>query len=334
MLDRYPFSKHDLCFSKEDEAASSLCRTSQGDPFRVSFRFAAPPAVSRFYLHVKEGSVLSHDIENSCQVIAAHRNALLFCLLVPLPVPVEYLSNPETEPFPVFYKRDRFVYTAGGDRASLKLLPPCLEVDNGDSELEALSPGERLYNPLAGIIQFSCEALGVLCNDDGDYVVAYLVVGPGIPAVPGAEIIAQLCLYFSSHSHWECHGLPICCVDSKDIDYHRGILFCEVFGEHLQVKYLRLPVEARRFPNVCMDLYRSVSIVKDDEGRSKMKFVDVRPSRGYGKYPVSDDSKLWCGVKKVSLVSIDLNSGSVKDVFPYINGSDDLFGGDADMALH
>ncbi|TVU39216.1 hypothetical protein EJB05_12624, partial [Eragrostis curvula] len=289
MLDRYPFAKYDLSFSKEDEeAASPLCRTSQDDPFRVSFRFAAPPAISRFYLHVRGGSVLSDDIENSCQVIAAHRNALLFCVLVPLPVPVEYLSNPETEPFPT-----------------------CLEVGDGDGE-EVLSPGERLYNPLAGIIQFSCEALGVLCNDDGDYAVAYLVVGPGIPAVLGAEIIAQLCLYFSSNSHWELHGLPICCVDSKDvsflfswstkmtlafgsylcwIDYHRG-LFCDVFGEHLQVKYLRLAVEVRRFPNVCMDLYRSVSNVNDDEGRSKMKFVDVRPPRGCGKYPVSDDSKV------------------------------------------
>ncbi|TVU39219.1 hypothetical protein EJB05_12627, partial [Eragrostis curvula] len=44
--------------------------------------------------------------------------------------------------------------------------------------------------------------------------------------------------------------------------------------------------------------------------------------------------ELGCGVKKVLLVSIDLSNGSVKDVFPYLNGAEDLLGADADMALH
>ncbi|RLN33893.1 hypothetical protein C2845_PM03G26850 [Panicum miliaceum] len=52
MLDRHVFSRLDLNSCKDDETTSPLCHTSQGDPFRVSFCFAAPPAASRFYVYV------------------------------------------------------------------------------------------------------------------------------------------------------------------------------------------------------------------------------------------------------------------------------------------
>jgi hypothetical protein len=52
MLERYVFRRDDPESFPGDEAApftASSC-TSQGDPFRVAFLIAAPPAISRLYV--------------------------------------------------------------------------------------------------------------------------------------------------------------------------------------------------------------------------------------------------------------------------------------------
>jgi hypothetical protein len=52
MLERYVFWRDDPESFPGDEAApftASSC-TSQGDPFRVAFLIAAPPAISRLYV--------------------------------------------------------------------------------------------------------------------------------------------------------------------------------------------------------------------------------------------------------------------------------------------
>ncbi|RCV10542.1 hypothetical protein SETIT_2G119900v2 [Setaria italica] len=168
MLDRYVFTRLDLNSCKEDETTSPLCHTSQGDPFRVSFRFAAPPAISRFYLHVQGGN-LSEPCHSSCRILASHKNAVLFCIYVALPVPVEYLSNPESEPFPRFFKQDLFVYIAG-DRPSLKVIPRCPNPEEGVED-------PQLYDPLADIVQFwDAEAICILHDQEKNYVVGYLCV--------------------------------------------------------------------------------------------------------------------------------------------------------------
>ena len=63
------------------------------------------------------------------------------------------------------------------------------------------------------------------------------------------------------------------------IDYHRGILFCDVFAKpNPTVSYLQLPLD--KFPSTncrsqaCSSLYRHVSTVGD--GRV-LKFVNGRP---------------------------------------------------------
>jgi hypothetical protein len=84
MLDRYVFSRLDLNSGKDDETTSPLCHSSQGDPFC----FVAPPAISRFYVHVQGGN-LSEACHSSFHILTAHRNAMLFCIYMPLPVPVE-----------------------------------------------------------------------------------------------------------------------------------------------------------------------------------------------------------------------------------------------------
>nr|TKW31749.1 hypothetical protein SEVIR_2G126300v2 [Setaria viridis] len=155
MLDRYVFTRLDLNSCKEDETTSPLCHTSQGDPFRVFFRFAAPPAISRFYLHVQGGN-LSEPCHSSCRILASHKNAVLFCIYVALPVPVEYLPNPEG---PLI-----FVYIAG-DRPSLKLILPCPNPEEGVED-------PQLYDPLADIVQFwDAEAICILHDEEKNYVV-------------------------------------------------------------------------------------------------------------------------------------------------------------------
>ncbi|TVU13962.1 hypothetical protein EJB05_37402, partial [Eragrostis curvula] len=72
------------------------------------------------------------------------------------------------------------------------------------------------------------------------------------------------CLYSSSKSEWELRELPIHC-EEEDIgellhwstkqvvafgtyfcwiDYKSGMLFCEVFREHLRFSYVKLPVSS------------------------------------------------------------------------------------------
>ncbi|CAL5065762.1 unnamed protein product [Urochloa decumbens] len=302
MLDRHVFTRLDLNSFKEDETTSPLCRTSQDDPFRVSFRLAAPPAISRFYLHVQGGNNLSDPRHSSCRILASHRNAVLFCIYVPLPVPVEYLSNPDGEPFPRFFKQDLFVYVAG-NRPSLQLLPPC------PMPQEDQVASQEFYDPLADIVQFwDAESLCVLHDEEKNYVVGYLCVSREITAGSGAqEVEAQLCLYYSYDSSWEMHALPIFCQrEDMDalfswstttalafgtylcwVDYQCGILFCDMSQEDLSVSYLPLPVYNHLAPDVCMEKYRSISIVQD-EGVPKMMFVDVRPSHGYVNRPRPD----------------------------------------------
>ncbi|KAK3158829.1 hypothetical protein QOZ80_2AG0142160 [Eleusine coracana subsp. coracana] len=404
MLDPYVFKRYDLSTFQEDETTSPQRRTSEG----VSFRVSPLPAVSRLYLHFPKSPGGSDTI---CRIVGSHRNTLLFCLYVPLPLPVDkYPADFPYERQPRFCRQDLFVYTAGSP-PSLNLLPPCHETLVEDEEDDTSS--EELYDPLAGVVNFSeLEGIGILCNNDGDFVVAYLCLSHEITIGSGAQDIeAQMCIYSSSRLEWQLHALPIHC-EQEDIcdllswstkqvvafgsylcwvDYDSGLLFCEVFSKHLRVSYVRMPVSSSPFHEPCVDMYRNIC-VGEDEGKFTMMFADVRPLDGYVYLPRSNgfEFNLWslimeedgnmnwkheqefgfshkdlnirnfipspcgpltfpvvsmeephvgyfvvgepgCGIRKVWLLSVDLISKAV-EVFPYLNGNEDLLGEDADMA--
>jgi hypothetical protein len=66
------------------------------------------------------------------------------------------------------------------------------------------------------------------------------------------------------------------------VDYNCDIQFCEVFKkEHSRrMTYLILPVVAHCFRKACMDMYRNICVV-EDEDIIKLKFVDVTSSHSY-----------------------------------------------------
>ncbi|GJM86537.1 hypothetical protein PR202_ga02405 [Eleusine coracana subsp. coracana] len=167
MLDPYVFKRYDLSTFQEDETTSPQRRTSEG----VSFRVSPLPAVSRLYLHFPKSPGGSDTI---CRIVGSHRNTLLFCLYVPLPLPVDkYPADFPYERQPRFCRQDLFVYTAGSP-PSLNLLPPCHETLVEDEEDDTSS--EELYDPLAGVVNFSeLEGIG---EDEGKFTMMFADVRP------------------------------------------------------------------------------------------------------------------------------------------------------------
>ncbi|TVU13959.1 hypothetical protein EJB05_37399, partial [Eragrostis curvula] len=197
----YVFTRHGLSTFQEDETTSPQRCTSEGEPFRVSFRFAVPLAISRFYVHLPTRHPCHGETETTCRILGSHQNALLFCLYVSLPVLVDkFPADYPYEELPRFCRQDLFIYIAGTSPSlvpcwnRVELSPslarprtrrrmvgpstcPCHEIPVEVDEEDEASSEEELYDPLAGIVPFSdLEGVGVLCNDVGDFVVAYLIV--------------------------------------------------------------------------------------------------------------------------------------------------------------
>jgi hypothetical protein len=91
--------KEDQCPSPADPRTVAHARTSTGHPVRVSFRFAAPPAVSCLDLNVDDGLLDGVDIISS--VVVAHGDSVLIHMMLLLYK--EYEIN----------TTDYFVYNAG-----------------------------------------------------------------------------------------------------------------------------------------------------------------------------------------------------------------------------
>ncbi|CAL4989305.1 unnamed protein product [Urochloa decumbens] len=97
--------------STGDAKTVAACRTSTGDPIRVSVRAAAPPAASSICVEVASSS--------NARIIAAHGDSVLFTVSFD-----GYLYG---------HHPDYFVYSAGAAAAavppSLSLLPPCYHAE-------------------------------------------------------------------------------------------------------------------------------------------------------------------------------------------------------------
>ncbi|KAG2564230.1 uncharacterized protein LOC120645290 [Panicum virgatum] len=105
-----------------DATTSATSHDCVGRPVRASLRVAASPAVSRLHLHLPdrdEGIGYLEDMEEPA-VVAAHRNSILFEVVVP------FKDSYWTDPF--LFPIDYFVYSASSSSPpSLTRLRACFE---------------------------------------------------------------------------------------------------------------------------------------------------------------------------------------------------------------
>lgn len=143
LLDRFIFRKPDDDHHDGEPATSAEGRTSSGETLRVSFRLAAPPAASLFYLHWPHGA--RPDNGGYFDIVASHRNAVLF----------SQISFAYPEEFFCLCTQDLFIYRASAD-PTLTLLPPAFAAEQLDQSL----PLDETFIP-------ELDSIGILCSDDG-----------------------------------------------------------------------------------------------------------------------------------------------------------------------
>ncbi|CAN6299378.1 unnamed protein product [Urochloa humidicola] len=140
---------------------SAISHDCVGRPVRASLRVAGAPAVSRLHLHLPgrewvEEIPLAEPMEEP-SVIAAHRNSILFKVVVP------FKDSEWTDPF--LFPVDYFVYSASCSPStppSLTRLPVCFEGVAAHPEKEKyFHPYRRQRQRVMRVSQ-----LGLLCHDE------------------------------------------------------------------------------------------------------------------------------------------------------------------------
>ncbi|CAL5032577.1 unnamed protein product [Urochloa decumbens] len=146
---------------ERDATASATSHDCVGRPVRASLRVAAAPAVSRLHLHLPdrewvEEIPLAEPMEEP-SVIAAHRNSILFKVVVP------FKDSEWTDPF--LFPVDYFVYSASCSSSSppsLTRLPACFEgVAPHPEEDKYFHPYRRQRQRVMRVSQ-----LGLLCHSE------------------------------------------------------------------------------------------------------------------------------------------------------------------------
>lgn len=100
-MDTYIFGRDDDPFPTDEPTETSFTN-SRDDMIRICFQLHEPPQPSRIYLSWPAGT---EDGRNRFDVVAAHRDAVLFQMAYPVPVPRR------EGPHDMY---DYFVYRAGG----------------------------------------------------------------------------------------------------------------------------------------------------------------------------------------------------------------------------
>ncbi|KXG22386.1 uncharacterized protein LOC8068958 [Sorghum bicolor] len=245
MFDTEIYVEDPQSFCEDDpETPSARSRDSNGDDVLVSLRLVAPPGASHLRLHYsreEEAKML-----NGTALVAAHLDSVLFRVVPP--------SSP-INPFNSWCcYTDYFVCKAGPSGMSIYgPLPPCYK---DAQRMAAQGHAQRSH-------MLDVRDIGLLRRGE-DFAVADLkVLMPRDSSSEPKE--AELFRYRSNAltPQWEVKRILICQSDDKDhglrwwttdkvvsfegnlcwIDYHRGILFCDVFDDDPQLQYAELPVE-------------------------------------------------------------------------------------------
>ncbi|KAL6839598.1 hypothetical protein ACP4OV_030537 [Aristida adscensionis] len=273
-------------FRKDNaKTPSARARATNGDPMLVSFTLVAPPAASRLNLHYPEGARKF----NETALVAAHLDSVLFRVVAP--------SGPITTSHPWCCHTDYFVCKAGPSGLTMiGPLPPCY-IDGRQMAGQGLAVlSHMLHIRDIGLLrcgeEFAVADMKMLIPDDDSMPVEAEVFRYRSNAASKQWEIKRFPIHRGEdHGEDRVHGLRWWVTDAVVpfegnlcwIDYHRGILFCNVFSEDPQLRYVELPVEPPagdttdpEFGRAHAYVTRSVSVTN----RGIMKFVNIARADG------------------------------------------------------
>ncbi|CAO2037532.1 unnamed protein product [Urochloa humidicola] len=257
--------------------SAAFCTTSSGHDVRVSLRLADPPAAS--YVEMRTNA----ELHGESSVVAADGDLLLIDMAVVEP------------PSTISREHNFLVYKAHPSSPSLQLLP-----DNEDCNSYAGIAARRSAD---GVEEFVAAAFDTEITLAGDG--------------EGAEEVGKLTRFTSSTGQHEELDLPIPFDPSKGlyklvwhtdktfafrdglmcfVDYHRGILLCDVFATSPELRLIPFPeieiwddehdyCNGRRLPQE----HRTV-----DVSNGVMRFVDVSDGLfGRRRHPFAVTVTTW-----------------------------------------
>lgn len=311
MLERVVFRRDDESFPDGSEAPVRAAGvTTWNARFRIAFDLAEPPRISRLFAQLPTFP----KNEFPLAIVATDRHRVLFRVGTMMSVSLV---------------QDFFIYSASAAHtsSSLTALPPCAEPDMDYSRRDGRLPRERASR---GRRLLAVRSMGLLCRGEEEFAVAELQVYKHSCYMAFADIY----LFLKSAGKWDSMRLPILCSTDPDViwqlclwqtdtvipvnrwlcwvDYERGILFYDVFGEPSPtVIFSQFPLD--KFPDNntrskdCCWLYRSMSTTRDG---GALLFINVARNDkvGYGAlkagagFTIRCHSLMLCNITEPNMV--------------------------------
>nr|CAB3474721.1 unnamed protein product [Digitaria exilis] len=247
--------------------------TTWGASFRIAFSLAKPPLISRLYAKLPVPGFLDRTVLTPLRIVATHHHLALISVAT---------ERPEV---PDLIVQNFFIFNAMHPYSSLKALPPCTEPYFDYTRVAAtylvmfVVAELTLFKPIDHNKVFADICLLHSTSDGGDRLggtwksmrVEFLSTKD-----PGDADLFQFCWWYTDaaipFNKWLCW-----------IDYHRGILFCDMskLPNHPTVSFTWFPLDKlplsgirRATSTFC---YHAVSVVARG---SLLKFVNITRQDG------------------------------------------------------
>lgn len=280
MLGRYgEYGDESSPFPAADDRTAAASFNSDGHLIHVSMGVAAPPTASCLYAQSPEEGRISDWL----RVITAHGDSVL--------IQIETSTNLGRSRRWSDYQKDHFVYSAGDGASrppSLRLLPRCnFFLRRRKSLCTEENRGFFIEDPSGTNMEttrrLDLDATGFLRRGKNAFVVAELQMLATELRKPAAELLVvrsggkwtvkrtpisspiDKCREISS---WNTHAVvPVGNRMLCWVDLHRGVMFCDMFDDRPELRYVSLPVKvnALGYPkmsrNVCTTTSGSVKFV-------------------------------------------------------------------------